>query len=145
MGTRADFYVGRGKAAEWLGSICWDGYPTGVARESYPGGLALFAAADEASYRAAVEQFFQEKGEEVSRPADGWPWPWKDSGTTDYSYAFDDGRTWMSRFGGKWEPATTEESDEEESDDGAKAEFPDMTDKQAVTLGRRSGLIVLGG
>ena len=27
MGTRADFYVGRGDAAEWIGSIAYDGYP----------------------------------------------------------------------------------------------------------------------
>jgi hypothetical protein len=30
MGTRADFYVGRGGQAEWLGSIAWDGYPSGI-------------------------------------------------------------------------------------------------------------------
>jgi hypothetical protein len=34
MGTRADFYVGRGETAEWLGSIAWDGNPGGA-------GLAL--------------------------------------------------------------------------------------------------------
>ena len=26
MGTRADFYLGEGSAAEWLGSVAWDGY-----------------------------------------------------------------------------------------------------------------------
>lgn len=30
MSTRADFYVGRGAEAEWIGSISWDGYPDGV-------------------------------------------------------------------------------------------------------------------
>jgi hypothetical protein len=30
MGTRADFYVGRGPDAEWLGSVAMDGYPSGV-------------------------------------------------------------------------------------------------------------------
>jgi hypothetical protein len=30
MGTRADFYVGRGKDAEWLGSVAFDGYPSGT-------------------------------------------------------------------------------------------------------------------
>lgn len=29
MGTRADFYVGRGPDAEWIGSTAWDGYPDG--------------------------------------------------------------------------------------------------------------------
>ncbi len=27
MGTRADFYVGLGEQAEWLGSVAWDGNP----------------------------------------------------------------------------------------------------------------------
>lgn len=27
MGTRADFYVGTGANAEWLGSIAYDGHP----------------------------------------------------------------------------------------------------------------------
>ena len=30
MGTRADFYVGKGKDSEWLGSIAWDWYPDGI-------------------------------------------------------------------------------------------------------------------
>jgi len=30
MGTRADFYVGIGPEAEWVGSIAYDGYPDGV-------------------------------------------------------------------------------------------------------------------
>ena len=30
MGTRADFYIGRGATAEWIGSIAWDGYPDGI-------------------------------------------------------------------------------------------------------------------
>lgn len=30
MGTRADFYVGRGTEAEWIGSIALDGYPDGI-------------------------------------------------------------------------------------------------------------------
>lgn len=30
MGTRADFYVGKGPNAEWLGSTAMDGYPEGI-------------------------------------------------------------------------------------------------------------------
>lgn len=33
MGTRADFYVGRGPEAEYLGSIAWDGHPEGMPSE----------------------------------------------------------------------------------------------------------------
>jgi hypothetical protein len=36
MGTRADFYVGRGETAEYLGSIAWDGYPDGLMRVGDP-------------------------------------------------------------------------------------------------------------
>ena len=31
MGTRADLYIGRGTDAEWIGSVAWDGYPSGLA------------------------------------------------------------------------------------------------------------------
>ena len=34
MDERADFYVGRGEDAEWLGSITWNGYPKALAFES---------------------------------------------------------------------------------------------------------------
>jgi hypothetical protein len=30
MGTRADFYIGRGESAEWVGSVAWDGQPSGM-------------------------------------------------------------------------------------------------------------------
>jgi hypothetical protein len=49
MGTRADFYVGRGESAEWLGSIAYDGYPEGE-----PGGLLKIG--DEAKFRKRVDR-----------------------------------------------------------------------------------------
>lgn len=48
MGTRADFYVGRGVDAQWLGSIAYDGYPDGTPE------LAIVAVTEEA-FRAKVE------------------------------------------------------------------------------------------
>lgn len=30
MGTRADFYVRKDSQMEYLGSIAWDGYPSGI-------------------------------------------------------------------------------------------------------------------
>jgi hypothetical protein len=50
MGTRADFYVGKGKKSEWIGSIAWDGYPQGIS------GYVLKAKSDEI-YRRAVKTF----------------------------------------------------------------------------------------
>ena len=135
MGTRADFYVGRGESAEWLGSIAWDGYPDGIAVE-------LHAARTEADWRAAVERFLSGR-DDASRPAEGWPWPWDTSATTDYAYAFDNGRVHASCFGGKWYRSTSKKLADDGS--GKVAVFPDMKDKARVVLsGKRSGLIVIG-
>ena len=81
MGTRADFYVGRGEKAEWIGSIAWDGYPDGMPD-------SLLAATSTEGYLQEVTDFFKER-DDVTLPEDGWPWPWDDSGTTDYSYTLD--------------------------------------------------------
>ena len=133
MGTRADFYVGRGKDAEWLGSIAWDGYPGGLEAPQ------LLAATGEPHFREEVASLLA-KRDDGTVPGDGWPWPWKDSQTTDYAYAFDDGKVWASGFGRDWLAA-----DGPEPDDGdlpKTAIFPDMTAKQNVTLGKRSGVII---
>src|SRR5690606_19926111 len=111
MGTRADFYVGRGSDAEWLGSIAWDGYPDGIDD-------MVKQATSDAAFRVAVEQFFAGR-KDVTRPADGWPWPWDDSCTTDYAYAFDGENVWGSCFGGAWFDAR-EERPEESDGDGAE-------------------------
>src|SRR4051794_6497715 len=89
MTTRADFYVGRGPQAEWLGSIAVAGMPGGV-DDPADGGRAVIRATTEARYRVAVSRFLA--GRRDATPARmGWPWPWKDSRKTDYAYAWDDG------------------------------------------------------
>lgn len=134
MGTRADFYVGRGKDAEWLGSIAWDGYPQGIAK-------ALLKSKDEAEYRGALTAFFA-KREDVTLPERGWPWPWENSQTTDYAYAFDGGKVWASRFGHKWFRAAGKEP--QDHHDGAKVEFPDMSTRTAAPAGdKRSGIMLI--
>ena len=133
MGTRADFYIGRGDDAEWLGSIAWDGYP-----ESMP--LQLLNAESEHAFRHALECFFKSR-DDVSLPSDGWPWPWETSHTTDYAYAFDEGAVWASCFGRPWFDARKEQP---EDDDGETPVFPDMTENQNVQFGgSKSGLIVI--
>lgn len=136
MGTRADFYVGRGEDAEWLGSIAWDGYPDGL--PAY-----LRAARSEQQFRTEVRVFSRTR-DDWTAPEDGWPWPWDDSNTTDYAYAFDDGRVWGSSFGRTWFLAA---ADEPEDDDGTSRsqDFPNMKGRKAVTFGPRSGVIVFGG
>lgn len=159
MGTRADFYIGRGPQAEWLGSIAWDGYPKGITSGEWSGGH-LFDAASEEEFRVRLETFFQGR-DDVTRPGHGWPWPWNDSHLTDYSYAFDDGRVWRTACGPKprqtcavcdhdkavWITATEDvqgRTDDDEALTGPVTEFPDMRDRKNVTLGKRSGVTVFG-
>jgi len=135
MGTRADFYVGRGKEAEWLGSIAWDGYPDAMDK-------AILRAKDEKVFRSAVDTFLKAR-EDATFPKDGWPWPWDDSQTTDYAYAFNDGKVYGSNFGHKWFSCYPLREPEESGN--AREEFPDMKSKKAVTFGKRSGLLIIGG
>jgi len=134
MGTRVDFYVGRGQQAEWLGSYPYDGYPDGI-------DAAVLAATEESEFRKAVADFLGgDNAENATLPEQGWPWPWDDSRTTDYSYAFDGGKTWASCYGHKWFDPLGPQPEMR----GAKEVFPDMKDRKNVTLGPRSGVIVLG-
>lgn len=137
MGTRADFYVGQGKNAEWLGSIAWDGYPTGEPRE-------VIKATSEQQFRNEVAALLAST-DHGTRPEQGWPWPWETSHTTDYAYAFVDGRVMASNFGYEWFDPRVERS--EEDIDNAKRlpddAFPNMLSRQVVTFGARSGMLVL--
>lgn len=124
MGTRADFYVGRGKSAEWIGSIAFDGYP------DEPGvDKAVWSATSESAYRAAVADELARQTDTSTHPKQGWPWPWDTSATTDYAYAFDDGKVWASVFGNNWFEVAVRRWD---ANDGwvvskTKAVFPSMS------------------
>lgn len=140
MGTRADFYVGRGEQAEWLGSVALDGYPDGIP-------LTLREIEDEETYRIGVDIFLAGR-RDATQVEQGWPWPWEDSSTSDYAYAYDEGQVWASGFGGAWfkadEPEPVDE-DGEPTSERKVAVFPNMKAVQNVTMGPRSGLIVIGG
>lgn len=135
MGTRADFYVGRGESAEWLGSIAWDGYPDGIDD-------ALLVAATEADFRAALAAFFVGR-DDVTMPEAGWPWPWEDSGTTEYAYSFHDGAVRISSFGSGWLTGAEAAAVEEWPEDAQV--FPDMSGAQNVASpgSVASGLMVV--
>lgn len=116
--------------AEWLGSIAWDGYPSGVPDD-------VKGATSAEAFAENVATFINR--EDGTKPSDGWPWPWEDSGTTDYAYAFDDGRVWASCFGSAWFDPFNEPDDHEDGD----VTFPRFGNReQAVAIGKRSGLIV---
>ena len=148
MGTRADFYIGRGKDAEWLGSTAWDGYPEGAMEEE-----AWFRASSKMAYKAAVLNMLDSR-DDATKPEDGWPWPWEDSGMTDYAYAFDDGQVWFTLCEDypheKWCSVShylehkARGTEDELKPDGDECEHPDMSAVQNVTLGKRSGVLILG-
>jgi hypothetical protein len=135
MGTRADFYVGRGKEAEWLGSIALDGYPGGIDK-------VILRARKESDFRKAVKEFLSGR-DDGTFPKQGWPWPWEDSNTTDYAYAFHKGKVYGSCFGSEWFSCypLREKQDDDSSSRGQ--EFPNMKSKMALTFGKRSGLILV--
>lgn len=144
MGTRADFYVGKGKDAEWVGSIAYDGHPG-----NYP---EIEKCSTEEDYRTAVKGLFSEVSH-ATRPEQGWPWPWKDSGTSDYAYCFVDGKVLITAatvnngiWTHVWVPAM--EYKDIPAVDGdcfldsfERCEFPDMSSRSKVTFGPRSGML----
>lgn len=132
MGTRADFYVKKENQMTWLGSIGWDGYPDGINSE-------VFEATTEEEFKEKINAFFSER-DDVSLPANGWPWPWNDSSTTDYAYIFENNKVMGSCFGaGVFDPLKNED------DEGELPEFPNMSNLKNVAFGKKSGLIVIGG
>jgi hypothetical protein len=94
MGTIADFYVGRGATAEWVGSIAWDGDPAGIVRS--PGGLELLKASTEVEFRDSLQSFLAQHADAVSPPK-AWPWPWASSALSDRVYAFEGDRVWVTQ------------------------------------------------
>lgn len=150
MGTRADFYVGRGTNAEWLGSIAWDGYDIS--------GFKIEEAKTEKTFRKRVAAFLASRND-ATLPEMGWPWPWDDSNLTDEVWAFDSKQFWNahgypeSRWYKVKEDGSVEQfrgDEDEQPERFAKWEsrheiavFPNMEDKKALTLGKRSGLIVV--
>lgn len=154
MGTRADFYVGRGEKAEWLGSIAWDGHPGNFPK--------IERAKTERAFRAAVAKELAGR-DDGTTPDMGWPWPWEDSHLTDYSYAFDDGRTYHTAYvpdgeklpcpnceygrGKVWVTAKAKLDDDGHAiKHYGLTEFPNMKDRKIVAApgSERSGVMVFG-
>jgi hypothetical protein len=145
MGTRVDFYVGRGENAEWLGSYPFDGYPSGVFDAEL---FTTSGPIGEQAWRGFVAEFLSGDNADIATtPEMGWPWPWRTSATTDYAHAWDDGAIYGSNFGRRWfevDPDAVDWGQSDDADDDEKsAVFPDMTSRKAVIIGPRSGLIVI--
>ena len=128
MGTIADFYIGVGEKAEWIGSTAWDGYQW---HEEKPNPIA--DAKTEEAFRAAVKKLSEDR-DDFTKPENGWPWPWVDSNTTDYAYCFVDGKmeayNWGAPAGGK-------------EDAPSRDDWPNMKAIQNVQFGAKSGVMIV--
>ena len=140
MGTRADFYVGCGVDAEWIGSIALDGYRDGIDPQ-------ILNCQSEAAFRHAVDAFISDR-DDGTKPSDGWPWPWDTSATTDCSYWFFGGFCWDEQ-GGKYarcDKRAPLDKDGEFTKAHARLKdvtFPNMAALKNVTMGRRSGILLI--
>jgi hypothetical protein len=94
MTTTADFYDVQGRHARWLGSLQGDADPETV--RGVPCGRLMLEASDPIMFTDAVLDLLDVwRDEDLGhgyRPDDGWPWPWLDSGDTDWVYMFTQGR-----------------------------------------------------
>ena len=132
MGTRADFYIGKGKNAEWIGSVAWDGYQWGERIESNDNDEITAATTDQ-EYREAVTNVVEGRDDGTTAEM-GWPWPWDNSCTTDCAYCFVDGKVEAFSWGCDW------------SDESMRPEWPDMSTQNSAEAGSdRSGIILFSG
>ena len=83
--TRADFYVGTGPTARYLGSVFNDGatIPNSIKR---------------ARTSEVFEKFVLKSIKKVNGTTQ-WPWPWETSVTTDFSYWLENEKLYVLEFG----------------------------------------------
>lgn len=161
MDERADFYVGRGDAAEWLGSIVWNGYPRALAFESEGvdlpvlespdvtvstfrslGGTKALSATTEVAFREGVKELAESRSD-FTVPANGWPWLWPSSALTDYTYAFDAGTVYASHRGSQWFEVNLKRTDggepkRKDMEERLRPDFPRMVDSLESGMARRT-------
>lgn len=145
MGTRADFWIGVGPDAEWLGSIAFDGYPNSRSGEPVPNDelAEVLRAETPDEYRRAVASRLGQ-GDDCSTPEMGWPWPWDDSSATDFAYTFTEG-VYVSCFGSSWIPAERAITFDEWDDKLPTLWLPNMASCRVVARpgSSRSGFMVI--
>jgi hypothetical protein len=140
MGTRADFFIGIGPTAEWIGSISHDGDP-------HAQGAGPFAARSEDEFRTAVEKCLSRRDALTTRPEEGWPWPWEDFRASDYGYAWDPDRgATVVSSGREWVTARQLRDDPDVLYTGRwlrDDEVRDMRNHPKADVWTKSGLILL--
>lgn len=82
MGTKADFYVGIGPDAEWLGSILNKGDVWHIP-------LNILIQVNQVMFEELTLGFLNNNNGIIADRGDKWDHPWADSRMTDYTYMFD--------------------------------------------------------
>jgi hypothetical protein len=92
MSTKADFFIGAGRKAQWLGSINWDGYPEGI-------DLKILRSRTQKGFEKNVKKFLANR-EDATTPDMEEPWDWEKSiYVIDYAYCFVNNQVMASNFG----------------------------------------------
>lgn len=144
MGTRADFYIGDKdnlKKEDWIASIAWDGYLEGIDSE-------VINSKSKPDFLIALYNFLANR-DDVTRAEHGWPWPWKNSQTTDCSYVFDinDNKLYASMWGKFWFEASLGEPEEndERYNSNSVIYYPDFTTENLALDSAKSGILIIKG
>jgi len=129
--TKADFYIGTGVTANWIGSTFNDGYVHGIP-------LEILLCVNPTLFEELVVEFIQSREVgAVKTNGDRWPHPWPDSRMTDYSYIFieDLSKVVVSNYGGiMFDPIKyLNEGDIESSDVGLGNPVFPLTEGRAWT------------
>ena len=92
--NKADFYVGLGPGAEWIGSVKKCG-------ELWAITTSILLQVSRTMYEEMVIEYIQFCEGVVGDHVCKWPWDWNDSQMTDYSYIFvpEHHRVYMSMLG----------------------------------------------
>ncbi|MGH3833673.1 MAG: hypothetical protein ACRDRS_25100 [Pseudonocardiaceae bacterium] len=142
--NHADFYLGTGPDAVWLGSVADLGGPAEMAVEPIgltARGVDLLTATHPALYRERVTRLLADTREAghalTATPAQGWPWrPASSAGW--YAYTFAVGRVRVSYRGGPWFVPDPHRADGGvEAAAGPDAELPIMRTDQPRTVTAR--------
>ena len=94
MGTRADFYVGLGSKADWIGSLLQDGSVWNIPIE-------ILIQVNRIMFEELSIDFIKKCGGIVAQEDGKWPHLWSDSRMSDYSYIFHPGheKVYMHQMG----------------------------------------------
>lgn len=78
---KADFYVGMGRDALWVGSVSKSG-------EIWDMSIDILIQVNKTMYEELAVEYINFYDGIVANHVCQWPWPWADSKMTDYSYIF---------------------------------------------------------